>query len=253
MRGYALATAAAAALFAGSVSQAAVQISSSIVRGVDFGAPAFLGIPAETSVLNTPGAGWVGVKLTATADAGQVIKGFDFSAGTGITAPMLQKWVDGDFSGTFTPSEKTPTGSSTTIGDSVLLVGPNAEVTSVSEDNPGTGTTIAQTNGNEFYGIGSFLKGAWGVGLVADYTAVTDFAYIVLKVTGSPVAINIAGAAGQGVAGNDVSSPSTINAQVTVNPVPEPASMSLLALGRDGPAGSPPSGLMRQLQRLKSK
>jgi hypothetical protein len=231
MRSYALAAAAAAALFVGSASQAAVTVSYTIVRGPDALAPAFVGPGAAQ--LNAAGGNWVGVKLTATEDtAGLVLKGFDVSGARGIFAPMHQRWVDSDFDTIF---ESTPTGAvtATTTGDSHLLIAANSQQgTTATEDNSGTGSPVP-TDDDEQYGLGTFVKGAWALD-PANYGMALDFAYLVLKADVERIInLNIAVTRGPAASSNNelVDMP---NVQVVVPAIPEPASLSLLGLSALG-------------------
>jgi hypothetical protein len=184
MSGKWAAFAVAAVLIGGSISEAAVIATSTMVRN-----PPTTLFTTETA-LNVPN-NWVGYTLGISTDDGTLITGIDAT----ISGQLHQRWVlgEGEDPETGEPiivTTKTPRIVGTTNGDSHFLAPDDILVgVSLDEDNSGNGSPQADTATRNF-GVGSFLKGAWGI--PANLQATTNtFAYIVVP-RGSEPQLDIA-------------------------------------------------------------
>jgi hypothetical protein len=219
MRSYVLASAAAAALFVGSASQAAITVTKAQVTPIP---TAFN--PGSTNAPLSAG-NWVGYKLTLVSSGGP-ITAVDFDTGTrGVFVAMHQRWLDADGSEDMSPGDANPTGTlATNTADSHFINDPalSSVAAASTEDNSGTGSPLAAGATGPFPGVGSFLKGAWGIQPAAQGTSY-DFAYIVVKAdTDVNVTVRaLVSADGQG---------QVVDTVVVIPGVPEPASLSLLGL-----------------------
>ena len=220
MRSYVLASAAAAALLVGSASQAAVTVQATQITGGP-SAAAFLPSSTNAPLYNND---WVGYKLTLVGDA--VITAVDFNTGTrGIFASMHQRWGLDPITEEFVPN---PDGTLTAnTADSHFLAPLDSKLDAVasSEDNSGTGSPLTPS-ATILPGVGTFLKGAWGIKEPFQTTAY-DFAYIVVKAS-QPTQITVRGQVSEAGTARD------IDTVINIPAVPEPASLSLLALGALG-------------------
>ncbi len=160
------ALAVAMVLLGGTFAQAAVIGTTALVRnppGVPFNAPeAALGAP------------WVGYTLGLATNAGELIGGIDVSIG----GTLHQRWTVGEDPDTGDPiNVSTPNSTNATAGDSHLRAVTGALFGSgPDEDNSLAGSPLANTATNT-YGVGSFLKGAWGI---TNALTTANLAYIVI-------------------------------------------------------------------------
>jgi len=221
MRSYVLASAAAAALLVGSASQAAFTVQTVITAGLQPPAAGpFVSDLADPAMPSIMANGlWGGVKVSITTDTG-VIRAVDFNGQPhfGIWADMHQHWFAG---------QPNPEGTLTNNAESHLLTqNANTKVAPIIEDNSGTGSPLTHFAPVVTYGMGTYLKGAWGKD-VAFQLPTWDIAYVVLKLdVDKPIRV---------VGEVDVSGTKVpIDQTVMVAAIPEPASLSLLALGALG-------------------
>ncbi len=170
------ALAAAATITFGTAAEAGVIGTVALVRnppGVPFNAPeAALGAP------------WVGYTIGLATTAGELIGGVDVT----ITGQLHQRWTVGEDPDTGDPiNVSTPNNANATAGDSHLRAVTGALFGSgPDEDNSLAGSPLANTAINT-YGVGSFLKGAWGI---TNALTSANVAYIVIP-RGSEVQTDI--------------------------------------------------------------
>lgn len=118
------------------------------------------------------GAPWVGYSIGLEGNAGEIIAAVDVS----ITGPLHQRWVYNEDEDAYVP---TATSANMTNGDSHLRALSGALFGfGPSEDNPGTGSPLANTDTTK-YGVGSFLRGAWGIPTASQGSS-ASLAYIVV-------------------------------------------------------------------------
>ncbi len=171
---------AVAALTVGTAAEAAVIGTAALVRNPP-GAP-----------FNTPeaalGAPWVGYTIGLATTAGELIGGVDVT----ITGQLHQRWVIGEDDFGNPANLPTPNSGNATAGDSHLRAVAGALFGSgPSEDNSLAGSPLANT-ASATYGIGSFLKGAWGI---PNAQTTANVAYIVIpcgSVTVTDIRITVA-------------------------------------------------------------
>jgi hypothetical protein len=175
----------------------------------------------DTLLNRSPYNGWVSYILNARTDDGLRITGFDVD----LKGRFLQRWniAEGEFGPETSP---TPNLSGTTNGDSHLLAGANPPVAiPLSEDN-NLNVVIPNAlppldNATRDYGIGSYLRGAWG--LISSVQGESlNFAYIVIP-RGSEATIDLG--LQVGLSNRDFA---IFDGQVLF--VPEPGSMMLVSL-----------------------
>ena len=131
---------------------------------------------------------------------------------------MHQHWLLGN---------PNPEGTLTNNADSHLLTAnANTKVAPIVEDNSGTGSPLTHMSGLVTYGMGTYLRGAWGKD-AAFHLPTWDIAYVVMKLdVDKPIRVT-----GEvDIGGTKV----PIDQTVMVPAIPEPGSLSLLALGALG-------------------
>ncbi len=150
---------------------AALCVSSSAFAGI-------MGVSSTVTTFASPdaaltGQGWKGIVLSVMTDDGSPISAVDVN----ITAGLHQRWNFNSDTEVFDP---TPSSTNITNGDSKLSVPSGALIgSSPSEDNSGTGSPLADTATRD-YGVGTFLKGAWGIA-GPNQTNKASLAYIVVR------------------------------------------------------------------------
>jgi hypothetical protein len=154
----------------------------SLAAAVAVCTPAFAGVMGISSKVTTfaspddglTGQGYTGYILTLMTDDNSVISAIDVN----ITGALHQRWGFDD-DGNSLPS---PSSLNITNGDSKLNAITGALVgAALTEDNSGTGSPLADT-ATRNYGVGTFLKGAWGIQGPSQTNKAT-MAYIVVKDT----------------------------------------------------------------------
>lgn len=193
---------------------------------------------------------WTGYELKLVADAGQTVAGFDLTNGvTGITGNIHQRWTfnfDPD-TGDPLPDNPSPTGNFPTnpaafagsdsffgFNQSLLLSNPNQ----LTEDNdqangsnpPYTRSPIndgALVSGGFDFGVGTSMTGS-GVIASQNQPATLNLAFIIVPKGTAPSFNGVAHF--QGVA-TDSNGGHTLIDQDIGGPVPEPASLGVLAMG----------------------
>lgn len=143
---------------------AAVIGSATLVRN-----PPTIPFSAPDAALGAP---WVAYTLDLQATAGEIIAAVDVS----ITGPLHQRWVFNEDLEAYAP---TAISANITSGDSHLRAPAGGLFAfGPSEDNSGTGSPLADTV-TSHYGVGSFLRGAWGIP-TATQSGNAALAYIVV-------------------------------------------------------------------------
>jgi hypothetical protein len=120
--------------------------------------------------LDDAASGYTAYLLTATADPGQVLGGFDIGQNTeslhGIFGAMLQNWQPGD-NGPASPTPFSLSQNGQRLGlDSHLLISPSVStvIGSPREDSNGTNPLGATTNDTTAtYGTGTYLREVFGI------------------------------------------------------------------------------------------
>jgi hypothetical protein len=188
-----------------------------------------------SSLTPNPMTGYTGYVLRLTSSIG-VVTGFDFS-NVKITGPMAQRFAaDSDFDNN---PEQTPVGQNPSAGNNPLNADSHFINLSYSVGSPfvenltdtsGTSSPYAGLNtpGGVTYGSGNSLGGAAGINAVNQAGSV-DVAYIVVK-DGDQVGF-LGAAASEAIIGQASISNLITAATPATPPVPEPASLGVLALG----------------------
>jgi hypothetical protein len=149
---------------------AALCVSSSAFAGI-------MGISSTVTTFASPdaaltGQGWKGIILSVMTDDGSPISAVDVN----ITGGLHQRWGFDD-DGNPVPS---PSSLNITNGDSKLNAITGALVgAALTEDNSGAGSPLPDTATRD-YGVGTFLKGAWGI-QGPSQTNKANLAYIVVR------------------------------------------------------------------------
>jgi len=207
-----------ASLFGGSMSQAALIPTATLVKdpnaGVNFSAP--------DAALPSP---WVSWKLSIVATAGEIVQ----AAQVNMTGVFHQRWTDADADEVPEPTPNSAAASGLTNGDTHLLA-PTGSLfgSGPAEDNTMAGSPLASTP-TAFYGTGTFLQGAWSV-LVPSST--TNLAYIVIKRGSVPnmnIDVRVANPTGQIIG--------TFTTSDFIGQIPEPTTVTLAGLGLIGMLG----------------
>ncbi len=147
----------------GTIAEAAIIGTATLVRN-----PPTVPFTAPESALGAP---WVGYELSLQSTAGEIIAAVDVT----INGQLHQRWSDIDFD---TIPDPSPNSANVSQGDSHLSAIPGALFASGPvEDNPGTGSPL--TSGSFLYGVGTYLRGAWGI-RAASQTTSASLAYIVI-------------------------------------------------------------------------
>lgn len=111
----------------------------------------------------------------STTEAGEVISAIDAE----FLGPLHQRWFDTDFDFVGDPSPSTPSLAGNNRGDSSLTAAGKLIGSAPAEDNTGVGSPLPGAPPSQVYGLGTFLRGAWGIdGQFQSNTE--EVAYIVL-------------------------------------------------------------------------
>lgn len=185
--------------------------------------PAFggvMGISSTVTTFTTPdaaltGQGWRGIVLSVMTDDNSVISAVDVN----ITGALHQRWNFNVDTETFDP---TPSSANITNGDSHLNPISGALVGSaLTEDNSGAGSPLPDTATRD-YGVGTFLKGAWGIPGPSQ-TNKANLAYIVVRDTDLPnIQIRAQVATSTGTFALDFGTSPPPLSVLSSNPVPGP-------------------------------
>jgi hypothetical protein len=136
---------------------------------------------AFTSPDQALAAPWQSYALDLASNAGELIGGIDVV----ISGQLHQRWTFDEDAGAFIA---TGNSANTTNGDSHLRAVTGAIFgAGPTEDNPGTGSPLANTATAQ-YGVGTSLSGAWGITAAA---STASLAYIVIPANSIPT-LNIA-------------------------------------------------------------
>ena len=117
------------------------------------------------------GGPWVSYAIGLQTTAGELIGGIDVT----ITGQLHQRWIPGEDDFGNPIDQPTPNSPNATNGDSHLRAAAGALFAIVpEEDNSLTGSPLANTP-TATYGVGSYLRGAWGI---LDAATTANVAYI---------------------------------------------------------------------------
>ncbi len=200
----------------------------SLAAAVAVCTPAFAGVMGLSSKVTTfaapdaalTGQGFTGYVLTLMTDDNSPISAIDVN----ITGALHQRWNFNADTDSFDP---TPSSANITNGDTKLNPITGALVGSaLTEDNSGTGSPLPDAAGARDYGLGTFIRGAWGIPGPSQTNKAT-MAYIVVKDTDLPnIAVTAQVATGNGTftlnksAFPDLAGGAVINPVLVSNPVP---------------------------------